>query len=123
MDRESPMTVFATASQSSSDLMTYALRTAGDPLRFVSSVHQIVRKADSRIPVTRVVTQGAEIDRTISLEIPFANYDGQRSAAKRRDSGRLCAGKAGITDRSDGGSAAGLRCDRGGAATCLRFAA
>jgi ABC-type antimicrobial peptide transport system permease subunit len=52
--------------------MTYALRTAGDPLRYVRSVHEIVWKADSRIPITNVVTQAAEIDRTISREITFA---------------------------------------------------
>jgi macrolide transport system ATP-binding/permease protein len=52
--------------------VTYALRTAGDSLRYVSSVHEIVREADSRIPVTNVVTQAAEIDRTISREVTFA---------------------------------------------------
>ena len=52
--------------------MTYALRTAGDPLKYVQSVHEIVRQADSRIPVTNVITQAAEIDRTISREITFA---------------------------------------------------
>ena len=66
------MTVFAAVSQFSRDRMTYALRTAGDPLRFVQSVHEIVREADSRIPVTNVVTQSAEIDRTISREVTFA---------------------------------------------------
>jgi ABC-type antimicrobial peptide transport system permease subunit len=35
-------------------------------------VHEIVREADSRIPVTNVVTQAAEIDRTISRELTFA---------------------------------------------------
>jgi macrolide transport system ATP-binding/permease protein len=68
----SSMTVFAAASQFSQDLVTYALRTAGDPLRYVKSVHEIVREADSRIPVTNVVTQAAEIDRTISHEAMFA---------------------------------------------------
>jgi macrolide transport system ATP-binding/permease protein len=66
------MTVFVAVSQFSRDRMTYALRTAGDPLRFVQSVHEIVREADSRIPVTNVVTQAAEIDRTISRELTFA---------------------------------------------------
>ena len=66
------MTVFVAVSQSSPERVTYALRTAGDPLRFVQSVHEIVREADSRIPVTNVVTQAAEIDRTISREITFA---------------------------------------------------
>jgi predicted permease len=69
---ESPMTVFAPVSQFSPDLVTYALRTAGDPLTYVKSVQDIVREADSRLPVTNVVTQAAEIDRTISREITFA---------------------------------------------------
>jgi predicted permease len=69
---ESPMTVFIAASQSSPDGMTYALHTAGDPLSYVKSVHRIVRQADARIPVTNVVTQAAEIDRTIGREAMFA---------------------------------------------------
>ncbi len=68
----SSMTVFTAASQFSPDRVTYALRTAGDPLRYVRSVHEIVREADSRIPVTNVVTQAAEIDRTINRELTFA---------------------------------------------------
>ena len=71
-EEENAMTVFVPVSQFSPDRMTYALRTAGDPLRFVQSVHEIVREADSRIPVTNVATQAAEIDRTISREITFA---------------------------------------------------
>src|SRR5437879_10958933 len=66
------MTVFTAASQFSPDRVTYALRAAGDPLRYVRSVHEIVREADSRIPVTNVFTQAAEIDRTISREITFS---------------------------------------------------
>ncbi len=66
------MTVFSAASQFSPDRVTYALRAAGDPLRYVRSVHEVVREADSRIPVTNVFTQAAEIDRTISREITFA---------------------------------------------------
>ncbi|HVH82646.1 MAG TPA: FtsX-like permease family protein, partial [Stellaceae bacterium] len=69
---ESPMTVFAALSQTSPDRVTYALRTAGDPLSYVTSVREIVREADSRIPVTNVITQAAEIDRTISQEVTFA---------------------------------------------------
>jgi predicted permease len=71
-DGDNSMIVFTAASQSSPDLVTYALRTAGNPLRYVGSVHEIVRNADSRIPVTSVVTQAAEIDRTINREITFA---------------------------------------------------
>jgi predicted permease len=71
-EEESAMTVFVVASQFPPDRMTYALRTAGDPLRYVNSVHEIVRDADSRIPVTNLATQAAEIDRTISRELMFA---------------------------------------------------
>ena len=71
-EEESPPIVLVAVSQYPSDRVTYALRTAGDPLRFVPSVHEIVREADSRIPVTDVVTQAAEIDRTISREVTFA---------------------------------------------------
>ena len=52
--------------------MTYELRVAGDPLRFVQSVQEIVGEADASIPVTNVITQAAEIDRTISRETMFA---------------------------------------------------
>ncbi|MFN7923137.1 MAG: ABC transporter permease [Bryobacteraceae bacterium] len=66
------MTVFVAASQFSPGPVTFALSTAGDPLRYVSSVREIVREADSRMPVTNVATQAAEIDRTISREVTFA---------------------------------------------------
>ena len=52
--------------------MTYALRTAGDPLLYVKTVREIVHQADSRIPVTGIKTQAAEIDQTIHQEITFA---------------------------------------------------
>jgi macrolide transport system ATP-binding/permease protein len=71
-EEESPMTVFVAASQYSPDRVTYALRTAGDPLTYVRGVHEIVREADSNLPVTNVITQAAEIDRTISREVTFA---------------------------------------------------
>ena len=69
---ESPMTVFVAVSQFTPDRVTYALRTAGDPLRYVQSVHEIVREADSGMPVTNVITQAAEIDQTINQEMTFA---------------------------------------------------
>ncbi|HXR74492.1 MAG TPA: ABC transporter permease [Bryobacteraceae bacterium] len=71
-EEENAMTVFVAVNQFPPDRVTYALRTAGDPLRYVNSVHEIVREADSRIPVTDVITQAAEIDRTISREVTFA---------------------------------------------------
>src|SRR5581483_7575441 len=72
LKRRSPTVVFAAASQASPEGVTYALRTAGDPLTYVKSVHEIVREADAGIPVTNVLTQAAEIDRTITQEVMFA---------------------------------------------------
>jgi predicted permease len=71
-EEESAKTVFVAVSQFTPDRVTYALRTVGDPLRYFRSVHEIVRAADSRIPVTNVVTQDAEIDRSINRELTFA---------------------------------------------------
>ena len=52
--------------------MIFALRTDGDPLRHANTVRQIVNSADSRVPVTNVVTQAADIDRMINQEIVMA---------------------------------------------------
>ena len=52
--------------------MVYALRTSGDPLRYVNPVREILRQADARVPVSDVRTQVAEIDQTLSQEITFA---------------------------------------------------
>ena len=52
--------------------MVYALRTSGDPLRYVNSVRELVRQADARVPVSEVRTQAADIDQTINQEITFA---------------------------------------------------
>jgi macrolide transport system ATP-binding/permease protein len=38
----------------------------------VNSIREIVKRADSRVPVTNVETQVAEIDQTINQEITFA---------------------------------------------------
>ena len=52
--------------------MTYALRTDGDPLRYVSAMRGIVQAMGPRVPVTNVKTQVAEIEQTINQEIVFA---------------------------------------------------
>jgi len=51
---------------------TYAVRTAGDPLRYIGTIREIVHRADVRVPVAEVRTQSAQIDQTISQEITFA---------------------------------------------------
>jgi len=52
--------------------MTYELRAAGDPLALTQTVRRIVSAADSRIPVSNIVTQAKRIDQTISQERTFA---------------------------------------------------
>jgi predicted permease len=52
--------------------LTFELRAAGDPMGLVGAVREIVRQADSRIPVTDVRTQEAAIDQTIGQERTFA---------------------------------------------------
>src|SRR5258708_4648303 len=54
------------------DEMTFALRTSGDPLRYANTVRQIVQQADSRVPVTNVKTEAAQVDQTMNQEIIFA---------------------------------------------------
>jgi ABC-type antimicrobial peptide transport system permease subunit len=52
--------------------MTYELRTVGEPLRYVSTVRQIVQRADARVPLSEVKSQSAWIDQVINQEIVFA---------------------------------------------------
>ncbi|MGA3190118.1 MAG: ADOP family duplicated permease, partial [Bryobacteraceae bacterium] len=52
--------------------MTYELRTAGDPLRYVNTVREIVHQADSLVPLANVKSEVQEIDQTINQEIIFA---------------------------------------------------
>ena len=54
------------------DQMVYALRTSASPLSYVGAVRETVRRADPRIPISGLRTQGEDIDRTISQEITFA---------------------------------------------------
>jgi macrolide transport system ATP-binding/permease protein len=50
----------------------FQLRTAGDPLAFINTVREIVRRVDSRMPVGGVETESAAIEHTINQEIVFA---------------------------------------------------
>jgi macrolide transport system ATP-binding/permease protein len=52
--------------------MSFELRTAGDPLAQSNAARQVVQQLDARIPVTQMRTQAAQIDRTISQELIFA---------------------------------------------------
>jgi predicted permease len=52
--------------------LTFELRAAGDPMGLANSAREVVRQADSRIPVVNLATQEAIIDRTIGQERTFA---------------------------------------------------
>jgi macrolide transport system ATP-binding/permease protein len=52
--------------------LTFELRAAGDPMGLANAAREVVRQADSRIPVTNVRTQDAVIDQTIGQERTFA---------------------------------------------------
>ena len=52
--------------------VTYAIRTDRNPLQQASAIRQIVRDADSRIPVTNFKTQSGEITSSINQEILLA---------------------------------------------------
>jgi predicted permease len=52
--------------------LTFELRSAGDPIALAGVVREIVRRADSRIPVTDIRTQDAVINQTIGQERTFA---------------------------------------------------
>jgi macrolide transport system ATP-binding/permease protein len=54
------------------DQAEYALRTVGDPLSYASIVREIVRRADTTVPVSEIKTQVTDIDQTISQQIAFA---------------------------------------------------
>jgi macrolide transport system ATP-binding/permease protein len=52
--------------------LTFELRASGDPMALANSAREVVRQADSRIPVTDLKTQDAVIDQTIGQERTFA---------------------------------------------------
>lgn len=66
--------VFLAAAQAGrpSARMTYEVRTDGNPLAQVGTVREIVRQTNGSIPVPRIQTQAAQINRTINQEILFA---------------------------------------------------
>ena len=52
--------------------MVFELSTEGDPLAMVGTVRQLVRQADSRVPVSGIKTQSAQIEQTIGDERTLA---------------------------------------------------
>jgi macrolide transport system ATP-binding/permease protein len=55
-----------------SGALTFEIRSSDRPLQYASSVREIVRQLDSRIPVSDIKTQAAHIDQSISSEVALA---------------------------------------------------
>jgi ABC-type antimicrobial peptide transport system permease subunit len=52
--------------------MGFEVRTDGDPMRYANAVRRVAAELDSRIPITDVRTQAAQIEQTINQEVVFA---------------------------------------------------
>jgi macrolide transport system ATP-binding/permease protein len=52
--------------------MTFALRTAADPLALVNSVREAVHQADARLPISDIRTQKAEVEESMYQEMMLA---------------------------------------------------
>ena len=50
----------------------FAVRTASNPLTYLSAIREIVRRADARVPLTNIETQADEVDQQLNQEITFA---------------------------------------------------
>jgi len=75
LKQEPPSTIFLSISQAVREpvsLITYQLRTAGNPLGVSNAVRRIVERADPTVPLTRVKTQEALIEGLINQEVTFA---------------------------------------------------
>jgi predicted permease len=74
LKRQVPPIVYVPYDQPAGSLLqvTFAVRTAGDPLAFASIIRDVVRRADPGVPVMRLRTQTAEIDQALNQEILFA---------------------------------------------------
>ena len=74
LKEQTPPVVYLTYDQGwpDPDEMVFALRTAGNPLRYVGAVRDIVHRADPRVPLAGVKTQSGEIDEQLNQEIALA---------------------------------------------------
>jgi predicted permease len=73
--RAAPPTVYLSFAQDAwgpVEGMVYQLRTTANPLSYVNAVRDLIRRADSRLPLADVKSQSARIDQTINQEIMFA---------------------------------------------------
>jgi predicted permease len=72
---QNPPVVYIPYTQNVKDLgkVTFELRTSGNPLALANTIRQIVHRASTVVPVSRITTQSATIDEMISQERTFAD--------------------------------------------------
>jgi predicted permease len=73
LQSEAPPTVYLPLQQSSMNRMTFAVRTAGEPLDLAATVRETLRRIDDSLPVFDVRTQQQQILRSLEQERLFAN--------------------------------------------------
>jgi len=69
--RDIPATVYRPCCEDARG-MTFEVRTAVDPLAMVSTARELVRAADSRMPVTNITTQERIVEQNVGQERTFA---------------------------------------------------
>jgi len=71
---EIPATMYRSWLQTpgATNVMTFEVRTAGDPKAFVPAIREAVRQVDPNLPLNNIKTQIEQADETLSLERLFA---------------------------------------------------
>ena len=72
MRREFPPTVYMSYRQQELESMTFAVKTAGDPLEIVPSVRAAMREIDPDVPLVDIQSQEGQIQRSMRQERLFA---------------------------------------------------
>lgn len=71
--RAAPPTAYFPYQQAAAGRMTFAVRTAGDPLGMAATVRETIRRVDPALPLFDVRTQDEQIRRSVAQERLFAN--------------------------------------------------
>ena len=67
-----PPTMYVPFAEGRLGLMTYELRTAGDPTRAVPAVRDTLRRIDPNLPILKISTQAEQIEQRFAQERVFA---------------------------------------------------
>jgi predicted permease len=73
LQSDPPPTAYLPLQQSSVNRVTFAIRTAGDPLTFAGAARQTLRGIDDALPIFDVRTQHQQILKSLTRERLFAN--------------------------------------------------